>query len=153
MSDLDAKVQALREAVVDYDGSQMVDGESPREGLTCGDIRSALALIDALQARLAEVERDAARAKRNAGKFAAALLNMILDEVETEGDWLLAELESELRQIKNRIEAAPPAAALPCTIARGMCVRVACPNHDEIDVRDAGPTPYAGRDLGNRSRP
>ncbi len=50
----------------------------------------------------------------------------------------------------HRLSSAPE--PVECRISRGICVRLNCPNHDEIDVRDAGPTPYAGRDLGGRDR-
>ncbi len=50
----------------------------------------------------------------------------------------------------HRLSPAPE--PVECRISRGICVRVDCPNHDEVEGVDAGPSPFAGRDLGGRDR-
>lgn len=50
----------LRQWVTDWDGSQMQDGEPPRDGIHCDIIREAATALDALQARVEELEAKAA---------------------------------------------------------------------------------------------
>lgn len=61
----------------------------------------------AVEALFADAVKDAERARRNAGKFAAALLSRVLDEIEAEdGYWLIDEIEPELQAIKDRLDRA-----------------------------------------------
>lgn len=50
--------------VIDFDGQPMVDGEPPRDGLTCGTLRTLLAEIDRLQQRVELQQKEAAEAQR-----------------------------------------------------------------------------------------
>jgi len=52
-------VERLRAWVTDWDGSQMVDGEPPRDGLHCNELREAAAEILRFRAALASARNDA----------------------------------------------------------------------------------------------
>lgn len=51
-------VEQLREATVDWNGSQMVDGEPPRDVLRCGDLRRAANEIERLRTALRNAARN-----------------------------------------------------------------------------------------------
>ncbi len=50
--------------VIDFGGQPMVDGEPPRDGLTCGTLRTLLAEIERLQAQVKQQQKDAVEAER-----------------------------------------------------------------------------------------
>jgi hypothetical protein len=50
--------------VTDFDGQPMVDGEPPRDGLTCGTLRTLLAEIERLQGQVKQQHKDAIEAER-----------------------------------------------------------------------------------------
>jgi hypothetical protein len=47
-----------RGLVIDFNGQPMVDGEPPRDGLTCADLRTLVAEIDRLAAQVAQLHKD-----------------------------------------------------------------------------------------------
>jgi hypothetical protein len=50
--------------VTDFDGQPMADGEPPRDGLTCGALRTLLAEIERLQFQVKQQQKDAIEAER-----------------------------------------------------------------------------------------
>ena len=49
-------IERLRAWTTDWDGSQMVDGEPPRDGLHCDILREAADALESQAARIAELE-------------------------------------------------------------------------------------------------
>lgn len=50
--------------VIDFDGRAMSDAEPPRDGLTCGMLRTLLAEIERLQGQVKQQHKDAIEAER-----------------------------------------------------------------------------------------
>lgn len=55
--DTSAAVERLKSLTIDWDGSRMVDGEPPRDGITCGDCRAVVAHIEALREKAERLEK------------------------------------------------------------------------------------------------
>lgn len=59
-----AALALARELVIDFNGQPMVDGEPPRDGLTCSHLRTLIAEVDRLTALVSQMHKDAAENER-----------------------------------------------------------------------------------------
>lgn len=96
--------ERLRQWVTDWDGSQMQDGEPPRDGIHCDIIREAATALDALQGEISQWANEVARYKAYAEKFDeenAALQARVkeLERIERNRDMWKGQCERQAEQL------------------------------------------------------
>jgi hypothetical protein len=71
---------------VDFDGSQMVDGEPPRDGLTCAALRTLVTEVERLQELVKQQSKDARDADREFSREAREIASEARWQAQNEAD-------------------------------------------------------------------